>query len=49
MGEMRGIYKILIGKWEQRRPLGRPSLRWENNIMDLTVTGCEGLPAFNAV
>jgi hypothetical protein len=29
MGEMRNAYKILIGKSERKRPLGRPRLRWE--------------------
>jgi hypothetical protein len=32
MGEVRGAYNILIGRPEGRRPLGRPSLRWEDNI-----------------
>jgi len=35
-GEMRGIYRILVGKTEGKRPLGRPRRRWENSIkMDL--------------
>jgi hypothetical protein len=29
---MRNIYKILVGKPEEKRPLGRPRLMWENNI-----------------
>jgi hypothetical protein len=29
---MRNAYKILVGKPEGRRPLGRPRRRWENNI-----------------
>ena len=34
--ERRGAYKILVGKLEGKRPLGRPRRRWENNIkMDL--------------
>jgi hypothetical protein len=32
MGEVRGAYKILVGRPEGRRPLGRPRLRWEDNI-----------------
>jgi hypothetical protein len=32
IGEMRITYNILIGKLEWKRPLGRPSRRWENNI-----------------
>jgi hypothetical protein len=32
MGERRGIYRILVGKREGMRPLGRPRHRWEDNI-----------------
>jgi len=36
MGERRGIYRVLVGKPEGKRPLGRPRHRWEDNIkMDL--------------
>jgi hypothetical protein len=36
MGEGRGVYRILVGRPEGRRPLGRPRHRWEDNIkMDL--------------
>jgi hypothetical protein len=36
MGEMRNAYEILIRKPEEKRPLGRPIRRWEDNIkMDL--------------
>ena len=36
MGEKRGVYKILMGKPEGKRPLGRPRCIWEDNIkMDL--------------
>jgi hypothetical protein len=36
MGEGRGAYRILVGRPEGRRPLGRPRRRWEDNIkMDL--------------
>jgi hypothetical protein len=39
MGEVRGAY-ILVGKPEGRRPLGRPRLRWEDNIkMDFRKMG----------
>jgi hypothetical protein len=31
-GEMRNTYKILVGKSEKKRPLGRPRPRWEDNI-----------------
>jgi len=41
MGERRGVYRILVGKPEGKRPLGRLSRRWENNIkMDLQEVGC---------
>jgi hypothetical protein len=40
MGEKRGAYRILVGKPEGRRPLGRPRRRWDDNIkMDLQVVG----------
>jgi len=32
MGERRGIYRVLVGKPEGKRPLGRPTRRWEDNI-----------------
>jgi hypothetical protein len=36
MGEKRGMYRVLVGKPEVKRPLGRPRHRWEDNIkMDL--------------
>ena len=31
MGERRGIYRVLVGKSEGKRPLGRPRCRWEDN------------------
>jgi hypothetical protein len=35
-GERRGVYRLLIGRPEGKRPLGRPRRRWEDNIkMDL--------------
>jgi len=44
MGEGRGVYRILVGKPEGKRPLGRPRRRWEDNIkMDLQEVGCEGM------
>ena len=40
VGEGRGVYRVLIGKPEGKRPLGRPKLRWEDNIkMDLQEAG----------
>ena len=44
MGERRGLYRILVGKPEGKRPLGRPRCRWEDNIkMDLQEVECGGL------
>ena len=41
MGEERGVYRVLVGKLEGRRPLGRPRRRWADNIrMDLQEVGC---------
>ena len=40
MGERRGVYRVLVGKPEGKRPLGRPKRRWEDNIkMDLKEVG----------
>jgi hypothetical protein len=40
MGERRDAYRILVGRPEGRRPLGRPRCRWENNIkMDIQEVG----------
>jgi len=41
MGEERGVYRVLVGKLEGRRQLGRPRRRWVDNIrMDLQEVGC---------
>jgi hypothetical protein len=41
MGERRGEYKVLVGKPEGKRPLGRFRRRWEDNIkLDLQEVGC---------
>jgi hypothetical protein len=43
MGEERKVYKVLVGKPEGKRPLGRPRRRWEDGIrMDLREIGLEG-------
>jgi hypothetical protein len=40
MGEERGVHRVLVGKPEGKRPLGRPRRRWEDNIkMDLEEVG----------
>jgi len=42
MGERRGVCRVLVGKHEGKRPLGRLRRRWEDNIkMDLYEVGCE--------
>jgi len=44
MVEERGVYRVLMGKSEGRRPLGRPRRRWVDNIrMDLQKVGCRYL------
>ena len=41
MGERRGVYRVLVGKPEEKGPLGRHRRRWEDNIrMDLREVGC---------
>ena len=41
MGEERGVYRVLVGRPERRRPLGRPRCRWVDNIrMDFQELGC---------
>ena len=43
MGEGRGVHRVLVGKPEGKRPLGRPRRRWEDNInMDLREVGGGG-------
>jgi hypothetical protein len=42
--ERRGVYRVLVGKPEGKRPLGRPRRRWEDNMkMDLQEARCEGM------
>ena len=41
MGEKKGVYRVLVGKPEGKRQLGRPRCRWVDNIrMDLQEVGC---------
>jgi hypothetical protein len=43
MGEGRGVYRVLVGRTEGKRPLGRPRRRWEDNIkMDVREKGIDG-------
>ena len=44
MVEGRGKHRVLVGKPEGKRPLGRPRRRWEDNIkMDMQEVGCGGM------
>jgi hypothetical protein len=44
MGERKGVYRVLVGKPEGKRPMGRPRRRWEDNIkVDLQEVGCGGM------
>ena len=44
MGESRGVYRVLVGKPEGKRQLGRPRRRWEDNIkMEFQEVGCGGM------
>ena len=44
MGDRRGVYRILLGEPEGKRPLGRPRRRWKDNIkMDLQEVECGGM------
>jgi len=47
-GTRRGVYRILVGITEGKRPLGRPRHRWENNIkLDVQEVGCEDMHWIN--
>jgi hypothetical protein len=42
-GEGRGVYRVLVGRSEGKRPMGRPRHRWEDNIkVDLREKGLMG-------
>jgi len=43
-GESRGVYRVLVGKPEGQRPIGKPRHSWEGNTkMDLQEVGCGGM------
>jgi len=44
MGERRGVYRVLVGNPERKRPLGRSRFRWQDKIkMDLQEVKCGGM------
>ena len=44
IGEGRDVYRVLVGKPEGKRPLGRPRRRWEDNIkINLQEVECGGM------
>jgi hypothetical protein len=44
IGEKRGVCRVLVGKPEGKRPLGRPRHKWEDNVkMNLREVGCGGV------
>ena len=44
MGKRRGVYRVLMGKREGKRSMGRPRCRWGDDIkMDLLEVGCGGM------
>jgi hypothetical protein len=48
MGEVRGVYRVLFGRPEGKRPVERPRHRWENNIkVDLEKMGSMGRIGFS--
>jgi hypothetical protein len=50
MGEGRGVYEVSVGRPEDKRPLGRPRSRWEDNIkLDLREIGIDGRAGFSSL
>ena len=44
MRQRRGVYRVLVGKPQENRPLGRPGRRWKDNIkMDLQEVESDGM------
>jgi hypothetical protein len=49
-GERRGVYRVLVGKPDEKRPLGIPRLRWKDSIkIDLQGVGCGGMNCIELV
>ena len=50
MGESKGVYRVLVGKPEGKRPLGRPRRKWVDNIkMHLQEVGCADMDWIDVV
>jgi hypothetical protein len=50
MGKGRGVYRVLVGRPEGKRTLGKPRRRWEDNIkMDLREIGIDGRTGFDCL
>ena len=50
MGERRGVHRVLVGKLEGKRPLGRPRHIWEDNIkINLQEVGCGGVDCIELI
>jgi hypothetical protein len=48
MGEGKGVYRVLVGRPEGKRPLGRHRRRWDNNVkLDLREIGIDGGSGFS--
>jgi hypothetical protein len=47
-GERRGLYRVLVGKPEGKKPLGRPRCKWEDKI-DVQKVGCGGMDLWYTV
>jgi hypothetical protein len=42
MGERKGVYRVLVGKPEGKRPFGRPRFRWKDNVKTSSGSGMWG-------
>ena len=48
LGKRRGVYRVLVRKREEKRSLGRPRRRWEDNIkIDVQEVGCGGMDSID--